>query len=561
MTTIGFHFTSESNIPELSKKPCWLCIFSQPLLGNTYYKHSASFGSSDPLAIPLTITAKQPRTSMFIACFLYTMEQSEAKQEYVARVGFAQLTLGDAEAGNAQPLLDINNNDIGTVRFTLRVDPKTGNALDAPAGFTVYDDSDEVKIPSMSGIALYELRQDAEKQLRALDKEWSGQTQVPDALAHYVFLTVPQHCGDVPIWAFTALNMRTDAKPSEKYFEQALYNVKYLMMVEDIDFDDEKLVGEMLSEICTLPVRAQLYVVDRTENGILVDDWINPLLSPVQNLVGLDCEDATQRILQEGCWLSQWETSKNKELALLARINKNRYISFLACMTLKLPDGRWTYHAAALKLDRRFVLSALGLRGPFKEEPWPAILLEGTAYTTGCWSYTSVLGSDRADAVSKASALEFSGGIESICKYTPGIMAEKSLYGPIQSLCSMDLHEFGIVQIELSEQGRRAARAESVMEYSRDVKWHAVKVDQKELAKKLEQVKFQCYPACPVPLAATKPSRPPIAVRKNARMDLLMRRRDWNQDLQREVEEEAHGKVNAVTLNLAADLDIVHVTA
>jgi len=550
---VDVYFTLELGIIS-QRNPVWICLFGQDLLGDSTYitQQVNKTGKSQKLRLPVVQQPILPSIDNPIHCFIYTQRQSPAGLPFITRCGFCSCTLLDAEEDRAQPVLNMLGQKIGS--FKVQIPPESAGQIE----FALEEDTKN-EDPAWLLLAMHRKLMQQQQPLQL------SRTNIPKELPPMTFSTVPQHCGDIPIWAFTALNLRTDDGPSKEYFEQALYNAKYLLMVDRIDFSDKKLVAEVLNEIHTLPVRGLLYVMDMAQGNLdrdePVDEWINPLLCPVQKLAGFDCEDATQRMIQEGVWLRRMMQG-NSELARLAEVDRKHYITFLSAMTLKLPGGGWTYHAAGLKLDRRFVLQRLGFADETKEdEYWPAVMLEGTAYTTGCWQYTSVLGQQLADKIAASGIeLEFTRGKEAICKATPTQMNRKNLYGPIQSLFSVQLaEEFDILQIDLSENGKRAAASQSVMSYNKaNVKWSAVMMD--GWKPRVEAVKRAYFPPAPIPKAAVKPQRPAITKRKTASIDLCFRAVDWDSEVRSELEKQVKRPVRAVQLDLAADLNLVHVT-
>ena len=261
------------------------------------------------------------------------------------------------------------------------------------------------------------------------------------------------------------------------------------------------------------------------------------------------------RMLQEAFWMR----SLDAEMAMLGDAERS-YVTFFCAMTLYYPPAKtWVYHAACLKLDRSFVLRQLGLqkkKEESKELLWPAVLMEGTAYTTGCWQYEP-----RDEDQASKLAFRFAHG-EVFSKETVQGIRKLNLYGHIQSLFSPELvRSHGILQIELGYKNKKTAPVEVVMQYDdASVSWHPiVNTGAYEQVKKLKTLAFPLTPLPRMP-PGFKPKRINLrAVSDEPEIDCCVRAVDWNQT---EIERELDGTSldgHFVKLTITRDLSLIHV--
>lgn len=473
--------------------------------------------------------------------------QGHGCQRFVMRSGSARVPIEQLLTGTKVEFLDIENCIIAVCEAKLFVAGDTGDEFHSAVGVT---------LPSTA--KLLEQTREAFTKLPRFER-----TNVHSSLPAFDFLQVQQHFGPIPMWAFPLLNLtkrsETDCTP---YVENALANAMFLLGINAIDTGNKAELAELLSEMQTLALRAQLYVLDYTRRAggeyKQVDKWENPLVSPNPSLMSYDCEDATVRILQEGIWLRMCKSSELLRPLIAA---EEAYFTFLVGMTLKLSPSsqQWCYHAAILKLDKQYVRWKLGLaKEPDARERWPAVLLEGTNYTTGCWDYKCRFAN--ADALSERSYTD--APVETIPKITPGLIHEKGLYGAIQSLFSHELaRDMGIVQIELAQNGKRAALAKSVMQYDKSVEWFPIRI-KGDFKETVDTLYTEAYPAIQPPKFTGPAAKIDETWRPSPQIDCLVRYADFDESVAADLAKEfGKPKLQSRVLKIGDDLRVVHLTA
>ncbi len=532
--------------------PVWAVIYSQRLFSNGCEKAKMRNRSRDAAALPplyLRLRELHPDDSFWV--YVYAERhlcpgEKKTCPRYITRVGFADVPIHQLDQDKSVSLYDINGHTVGQVTLTVK---------DA----TMAVDPEAAEVPPVFDVD--KLVQETEQQR----KRFSGSNITPK-LQHLERLVVKQHFGgSIPMWAFCLLHLpNSEPLESLNYYEQAVINAKHLLGISGEIPHTLAVEAEMLNEMQTLATRGQLYVPDTTKTSMSeasVDDWTSPLVAAEQKLLGIDCEDAALRIVQDAWWwLQAPRTRLSPEAERLAKVEAH-YITFFVAMTLKVAgvfkgqssSAEWVYHAAALKLDRSYVLQKLGLETPQtqKRERLPAVLLEGTAYTTGCWDYVPIHKAE-ADKVSFQSQANFSKG-DTISKVTPTMMRRKDLYGHILSMFSPELAlDYGVVEISLSQDNKLGASAKEVMRYSDQVEWHPIKLE--NVQERLEPLKSWAYPPVQEPqvtsgiVAYPKP--------KLCDIDFLLREVDWNADTQKELEANFGRKLHATRIQIADDLAV-----
>lgn len=513
------------------------------------------------------------------ARILAEKESKYDSQPFIMRAGTATMSIRECLAHTPKAVVDITGTPIGSCTLVkLEVSPKMVYwDLQADKEFqsAVHHEEEEEEVvvhqfgPSESPLrelvaASSEALRQAVKDVREYRTTVSGQTRKGMS-----FVAVRQHCGIIPVWAFPFLNINSDNRGADMYLEQSLANACYLLGMQKVKLSSntpKAQVAEVLNQMQTLWSMAQLYVVDYSRQApdayICVDKWENMAITPNPALMSYDCEDGALRMLQESAWLL---ASESKQLDVV-RSAERQMITFLCGMTLKLkqPQGKhtWTYHATALKLDRRWVLGKLGLEGGTTEmdvgERWPAVMMESTACTTGCLEFKSPLEGDR-EQVFKRSQTTFSCG-ETICKVTAKQMATASMYGVIQTLtCPELLTAHGIAQVELVQKGLHGAETASVMNYDRGVEWRPVRIMSKYDPEAITRLKTQAYAETPIPPLKAVQQPPPRQM--STRIDCCVRKVDWDvRGTPLELSKQRLGSpLQATELIIADNLSLMHV--
>jgi hypothetical protein len=493
-------------------------------------------------------------------------EYARSAQPFVDRVGFETITMEEAEKGSERPLLDILQNVVG--HFKLQPIGR------AKGGYVVNVGSElPAKRFSMNDQPMPELTSLVASELKRIHSNWKESNLTP-TLRRFQFAMRPQPCGQMPICAFPLLRLVTPTTQREiedntNYLIHSQRVAKFLLNLDNPA--NPVQWAALLNEMNVLPTVAALYVTDVTRVGKttneVVDDWASPGDSPEPGLIAQDCENAAEQILQEDhCIRSDAQFKKTKLGQFIAG-----YFSFLVGMTLYLPSKKqWVYHAATMKLDRNYVLYHLSKKkktatneNDKKDEFQPSILGEGTCYSTGPWGYKYT---EKEETVLAASRLLFSGGCETITKFTPSVIRSKGIYGHVQSLFSPQLfEEFKICQIELGYRGKLGVPAEMLMECSLhpEIEFRPIIIPEQrfETIKKEIDTFREYYPRTPLPRAPEEPFRPPIDAKDRVAC-FFVRAQDYKgESTLQELERAAGLELNAFPIQIRRGLSIEFVYA
>lgn len=563
----------------------WVHIFSQRLLDK---ECKIQIPLSKEVLIKLQMKSLVPSAQDFLHVHIYVKRILDAKtqqihdgkeweyarsaQPFIDRVGFETITLEEAEKGTKRPLLDILQNVVG--HFKLQ---PVGRAA---GGYVVNVES---KLPSkrfsMNDQPMPELTSLVVSELKRIHSVWKESNLTP-TLRRFQFAMRPQPCGQMPICAFPLLRLVTPTTPQEiedntNYLIHSQRVAKFLLNLDNPA--NPVQWAALLNEMHVLPTVAALYVTDMTRVGKttneVTDDWASPGDSPDPQLIAQDCENAMQQILQEDHLLRCDTEFKKTKLGQFAA----GYFTFGVGMTLYLPSKKeWVYHAATMKLDRNYVLHHLfknnkkkkggksdGDKKQQEQEFQPSVLGEGTCYSTGPWSYKYT---DKEESVLAASRLLFSGGCETITKFTPSVIRSKGIYGHVQSLFSPQLfEEFKVCQIELGYRGKLGVPADMLMECSMDseIEFRPIVIpDQRfEIIKKEIDAFRVYYPRTPLPRAPEVSFRPPSDAKDRVAC-FFVRAQDYKGEMTLHELEHASGlELSAFPIQIRRGLSIMFVYA
>lgn len=254
---------------------------------------------------------------------------------------------------------------------------------------------------------------------------WSSVAQdVPPRLSRWDSSTKFFPVGPLPPWAFV-LEYATVPSPSVPVLLRLVQVAQHRLGLRPGGAAQWPVstAAEVLNEMCTLLTTVAAYRLDARSCAVDSggddekqqqepsapaarcdeDVWTHPLVPAVSlDHAGFDCEDAASlifyvaRCLQSlpagwrdqvpvGCPPAQVEALD--VVATLAR----RYVFFLALASLRLGPDRYTYHALVVGQDAtraHALLSAKPQPTPAATTPAvPWLWMEGTEYTTGCWSF------------------------------------------------------------------------------------------------------------------------------------------------------------------------------
>lgn len=542
-----------------------------------------------------------------------TMDLIRSTMPFVVRIATATATLHQLTIGEAVNLVDVDGDIVGSV---------TGKTVGREVGgynVTIGNrKQDKIQLPTtplqryafndspLSALAAVIAAKQAE-----IHKLWPD-TNITPKLKRVTFNTIKQPIGKVPICALLAArtNMTGEGKVTAEYMVHAQRNAKFILGLENDIVSSDTQRAEILSEIHTMLTRAALYTPDlkkeskRDDSNVPTDDWNMSLSdSPLPQYMAFDCEEAMFHLVQHSQLLRSCEELKGT----MIHETEKRYVTFGVIMSLYLPaSDRWTYHAAALKLDRRYVWKMLGLDGsgnspetkqdkaktsskqPEKKKTTdkgqsstndschylPAVMLEGTAYIGGCPSYTYTKEEQACFAKSKCL---FSSGIETVAKLTPAVLREKGVYGHVQTLLSPELlWSHGLCQIELGSNGKLGVPLETLLDYSpaspspKTIEFKPIYMPKKDVGVFQTQIRNlrAYYPAPNFPRAPTQEELPdgatfPVEARKkNRQVECFVRTVDFDgreQEVLEELGEITKTPLSAFHMIVKSGLSVVFV--
>jgi hypothetical protein len=503
-----------------------------------------------PFEIQLPFRDSYTSKHDYFFVWIYTQQHHDAKSgelkleskemrtsPVVDRTGTTCVSIHNRLQADKCYLYDIQGNNVGYVICSIPQDP---------AKLTLYknkiwlpDEHPSRKKLDPGHCAIPKLCKWTETGLQELHaKHFSKGSNITQYLPRYICRPVQQHCGPIPMWTWPLLRIRYPASNEhsglDAYLQHAERNARFLLNLPYNNYSSTMEICEVLGEMQTLPARAMQYVLDQSRvspsKTIPIDDWNHPHDQPIGDLMSGDCEDFALLMLQEAIYLKYCTSLANKTIA---RVEKG-YLTFLCAMTLRLPgNNKWTYHLTTVKLDRAWVIARLfgKTKLPSKDNRQPAMLLEGTSYTTSCWDYKQ---SSTEKKAYQASSVKSLSDCETMAKIPPARIKERKLYGHILTLFGSEelWNQYGICQIELGQDEKFGASVEDVMNYEADnsIQWVPL-----QMVKPKQVVKTQrrlarlaaAYPLSPVPHAPTtkKALEPPGS--QCSRISCCMRYVDW----------------------------------
>ena len=577
---------------------CWIKVFGSEFFAPGY-EEGCTFAVPKleaPLTIALPFREAYPSKHAYFFVWVFAQQHHdgssgelklEPKEKRTTPVhdwtGTATVSIGNRVDREQCPVQDINGGCIGHVVFSPPEDPGL---------LTMY--ADKVRLPPqhkqfkrlcVTGNDTIKALGDWTKDgLEALHKQhFPNGSNITQHLPRYIYRTVNQHCGNLPMWVWPVVRIRSLPSSSfgtgvATYFKNAERNARFLLNLPSQHYSSTTEICEVIGEVLTLPTRAMQYVLDQSRIGPqktqAVDHWAHPHDQPVGDLMSGDCEDFALLMLQESVYLRTCPGLQSMQISQ----TEQRYITFMCAMTLRLHGGRakWTYHMAVLKLDRMWVTAKLGLSKnkqlPKEDDRLPAMLLEGTAYTTSCWEYDV---DDKKSESYKCSKVNLP-DCETAAKTPPVNIRTNGLYGHIISLFSPELWQaHGIAQIELGQNQKAGADVTAVMNYDAEedkVQWACLQMDEKQrhaskANKKLARLAAS-FPRPPLPTLSKVRDLPPSGSISRKRVSCCIRKIDWKRrepDIRKELFKKAQlsspSDVGALSLRINSRQKIVYLYA
>lgn len=199
----------------------------------------------------------------------------------------------------------------------------------------------------------------------------------------YVYVDTP--VGRMPMLSFPLLATRIKSSDPEPL----LWRLYQLARMHGIDKDDE---GELLAEMCTMMLRAMLYLPDtvRGDDGKehVTDQWSRLLCFPELELAGYDCEDGSELVLEILHVLKTAAKLTHPELQRLQKLLRDVYVPFLALGQLKTEGIECVPHAFVVLLDRAYAGFLLKGDEVYEHDLHSSIVIESTNYTESVWNNT-----------------------------------------------------------------------------------------------------------------------------------------------------------------------------
>jgi hypothetical protein len=145
---------------------------------------------------------------------------------------------------------------------------------------------------------------------------------------------------------------------------------------------------------------------------------------------------------------------------------------------------------------------------------------------------------------------------DTVSKVTSRMMRNKNLYGHIVSMFSPELAlEHGIVQIDLSDGGKRGAMAKFVMRYEEGgVEWHPIQFDARRVKERIGQVNRLAYAEPRLPQVTKLVEHKVMTTAPE--IDFVLRDVDWNSATQKELEANFKRPLQSVRVQVANDLHL-----
>lgn len=328
----------------------------------------------------------EPHPPRFIHFWLYrTSDDSDTNLRVQLLVGCGRVSTGSLLASSSSSHVDLLDTDEEKqCAFNVSIDQS-------------YNQESVAQLTSSHHACIIPNKRDISADIiRRSDQAYSTLTH--DDMQYFVYVETPT--GRLPLVSFPLLV--TCLKVDESKAETMLL---LLMKVACVQLNIEEEVymlnnvkaANVIGEMATLITRALLYVPDASRGGegdreTITDQWARLGCFPDLGLVGFDCEDGAEQVLEI---LHVLKYAKLKDLSLRKLQNvMKRYTPFLAVGQLRISKDEIVAHAFVIVLDTHYVDYLVAIRDGSSQTAvavnlWPPMLIESTNYTQSVWSRDS----------------------------------------------------------------------------------------------------------------------------------------------------------------------------
>jgi hypothetical protein len=285
--------------------------------------------------------------------------------------------------------------------------------------------------------------------------------------------------GPLPMWSFPWWiweHHRRDSFSHMGILESLLQMACYNMGLEynnEAGYDITTM-SELLSEVTSMIPRACYYTPDYSrregKRREIIDEWSYLCHQSSLAYASYDCEDGSSSVIEVSSMLKHGYGGKSAS-PLLQRlhIHDNHYVTLFCIGTLRVPNTEeYIYHVYVMKLDRQWFLKQCGfISFTSHTPPLPAILIESTSYSSGCWEYKSKYTTEEIyerTRDKKQQPVEINAKIPSEIQFN-----RRCMYGHTQTVVCPEWVEYNYYQFDLLYKGNVGVPTPKLMAYSSDI--------------------------------------------------------------------------------------------
>lgn len=212
-----------------------------------------------------------------------------------------------------------------------------------------------------------------------------AQRRPPEGAQPWIGSYFETYAGHLPIaayaWRATQQAELIPLEVLERWVDLAVRRLRC-----DPETESVAVLAELLGEVATLRALALAYRVDADADGEVMDTWTPPTDFPDLAHAAYDCEDAAYDALAVLAALQHAGPVQGRALTQRLAHLAREYAFCFTLGTLRTAEGP-TWHAYVTGWDRQALRAALGLTAtPLPRSELPPLLIEGTEYTSSCWS-------------------------------------------------------------------------------------------------------------------------------------------------------------------------------
>jgi hypothetical protein len=499
-----------------------------------------------------------------MGAWFYAIEESKSSR-YTRRIGACYFTLSDTSIHGKPSTLSITDNSsmsIGTIRIGL---------LGISPDITVLSGVNESYTTEIKR-ARETISMDCMTRVNSL----YSTTDITE-IGNSRFCDVLMAHGQMPIWSFPYLTTEavkhTPSTHMRVTLESFLNVACYNMGIDQRNHHSLTYaqMSEIIAEMTTLVARGCHYTPDgsRREDRKIeqVDDWSYLCHQPSLSIASYDCEDGSNSVIELSSMLSLTTGITHPILSKIQQ-HERRYMNMFCICTLRTANTEtYNYHVIVVKLDRRWVMRQIEKGGEEEEEKKgeervPAVLIDSTSYSTGCWEYTSDLCTEDVYETSRSND-----PIEVLAKI-PSQMhkTRRSMYGHIQLMICPDLlyRSRPICQIDVGrkESDKLGVKVEDMMRYDNTIEFKCYYTN-KDTIHAVNTLRRFYLPPIRIPSAIdTQSFLNSIRHPSSYIIDGMVRYIDWNDDTAKEYTHRkllSTQRLSTQTLYIADGMKVVRV--